>query len=109
MKKRIIITITIVMLLTIVFLPYLKAEFLTYLYGMEFEGLEQQTKMMDSASYHKVLKYSETRAFVFYVIKGKGGCVISFEKENDCWIVVTWEMIWSHYGSADKFYWPYYR
>ena len=90
-----------------IFLPYLKAEVLTYLYGKEFKGLEQQTKMMDSASYHKVVEYSESQATVFYVLSGKGGCVITFRKEENDWRIVTWKMIWSHYGSADEFYWPY--
>lgn len=63
---------------------------------------------MDPASYHKVVEYSETQAAVFYVHSGKGGSVIIFEKENNEWELVTWKMIWSHYGSAEEFYWPYY-
>ena len=108
MKKRIIIITIIAALLIVIFLPYLKAEILTLLYGKEFEGLEQQTRMMDPASYHKVVEYSETQATVFYVHSGKGGCVILSEKENSEWKIVTWQMMWSHYGSAEEFYWPYY-
>ena len=107
-KKSIAITIIVILLLVLAFLPYLKAEVLTYLYGNEFKGLEQQTKMMDSASYYIVVEYSETQAKVFYVLSGKGGCVITFSKQNSSWEIVTWEMVWSHFGSADKFYWPYY-
>ena len=107
--KILIISAAILIIALIVFYPYIKAEYLTVKYGDEFNGLEQQTKMMDPASYHKVIEYSKSHATVFYVLSGKGGCVIVFEKENNNWEIVTWEMIWSHYGSADEFYWPYYR
>lgn len=108
-KKTIILIFVFILLFAIIIFPYLKAEYLTYCYGEEFVGLEQQTQMMDGATYLKVVDYSKNRAQVFYVLSGKGGCVITFDKEVENWKIATWKMIWSHYGSADEFFWPYYK
>ena len=105
-KKRIIIVFVIV-LVFMVFFPYLKAEYLTHRYGEEFEGLEIQTKMLKQSRYYKVLSYSNDRAEVFYI--SDTGDIISFEKVNDHWNIADWKTIWAKSGSADSFYWPYYR
>ncbi len=107
--KILIISAAILIIALIVFYPYIKAEYLTAKYGDEFNGLEQQTRMMDPASYHKVIEYSKSHATVFYVWSESGGCVMLFEQEDNNWEISTWEVIWSRYGSADEFYWPYYR
>lgn len=88
--------------------PYIKAEYLTARYGDQFEGLEKQTNMLDGATYFKVLSYSEAQAKVFYV--SDSGDVITFAKNQEGqWTIQNWYTVWSNTGSADSFYWPYYR
>lgn len=108
-KKILIILVGVLILLLVAFFPYMKAEILTAKHGEEFKGLETQTQMMDFADYYKVIQYSDSSAEVYYVHKNKGGCVIQFEKDDEQnWCITYWKMIWSHYGSANEFYWPYY-
>lgn len=109
-KKKAIIAAALIILVVImaIIFPYIKAEYLTWRYGNEFVGLEMQTNMLDSAKYLKVLKYSECEATVFYV--SDTGDLITFVKDADNnWIRESWKTIWSESGSADGFYWPYYK
>lgn len=107
MKKKNIIIIAIIGLL-ILFSPYIKAEYLTLKHGKEFEGLEQQTEMLNPADYLKVISYSEKRAEVFYA--SDTGDLISFVKVGkDNWEMLEWKTVWSTSGSAGEFMWPYYR
>ena len=92
----------------IIFFPYAKAEYLTLLHGDEFEGLEQQTNMLNDSRYFKILDYTKETATVFYV--SDTGDLITFVRNGDgTWKCDTWKTIWSITGSADEFYWPYYR
>lgn len=94
--------------LTILFSPYLKAEYLTYRYSKEFVGLEQQTNMLNASRYFKVLTYSKKEAKVFYV-SDTGDLITFFKNEEGNWEIKEWRTVWSKTGSADEFYWPYYR
>lgn len=108
LKKPTVIVIFIIIVLTILFFPYIKSEYLTLKYGKEFEGLEKQTNMLSDSSYYKVLDYSENKARVFYV--SDSGDIIVFQKNPQGeWIYQSWDTIWSKSGSADGFMWPYYR
>ena len=107
-KKRMAIIIIVSVFIIALFFPYLKAAYLTLLHGEEFEGLELQTHMLNEARYFRVLEYSENEATVFYV--SDTGDLITFVKnESDQWTIQCWKTIWSTTGSADEFYWPYYR
>ena len=107
-KKPFVILIIFAVILIIIFFPYIKAEYFTLKYGKQFEGLEEQTNMLSNSRYYKVLSYSKSRAKVFYV--SNTGDVITFEKNSQgVWQIKDWYTVWSHYGSADNFYWPYYR
>lgn len=98
----------IILLIAGVFCPYVRAEILTRVYGEEFIGLESQTNMLNESKYLKVLDYSYNKAKVFYI--SDTGDVITFIKDkNGDWVLGHWETVWSKYGSADGFYWPYYR
>ena len=106
MKKKVLLLV--IILCIVLFFPYLKAEYLTLLHGEEFIGLEQQTNMLNQSKYLKVLEYSSTEAKIFYV--SDTGDIITFVKdENNQWKKKEWITIWSTSGSADSFYWPYYR
>ncbi len=98
----------VIIILTIVIFPYLKAEYLTARFGSQFYGLEQETKMLDPAKYYKVLSYSENFAKVYY-ISDYSRDLILFEKEDGRWNRIEWRTVWSKTGSADELYWPYYR
>ena len=106
-KKPIIILTIVFLLLLIIFSPYIKAKYLTLKYGKQFEGLEEQTNMLSNSRYYKVLSYSKSKAKVFYV--SDTGDVITFIKAKDVWEIEEWKTVWSKSGSADSFYWPYYR
>lgn len=108
MKKRNTKFIVILLCLLIIFFPYLKAEYLTARFGSQFYGLEQETKMLDPAKYYKVISYSENYAKVYY-ISDYSRDLILFKKEDGQWNRIEWRTIWSKTGSADEFYWPYYR
>ncbi len=108
MKKRNTKFIVILLCLLIIFFPYLKAEYLTARFGSQFYGLEQETKMLDPAKYHKVLSYSDSFAKVYY-ISDYSKDLILFEKEDGKWNRIEWRTVWSKTGSADEFFWPYYR
>lgn len=107
-QKRIITILIVFVLLLVIFFPYLKAEVLTFQHGSEFEGLEQQTKMLAEARYYKVISYTEDTATVFYV--SDTGDLITFGRDSQGnWQYTDWVTIWSNTGSADEFYWPYYH
>lgn len=105
MKKR---KVVFLVILLIVFFPYLKAEYLTARFGNQFYGLEQDTRMLDPAKYYKVISYSENYAKVYYVSDYSRDLIL-FEKENGQWVRYEWRTVWSKTGSADEFFWPYYR
>ncbi len=110
-RKKIIVLISIVLIILfigVVFYPYVRAEILTQFYGDEFIGLESQTNILNESKYLKILDYSYDKAKVFYV--SDTGDVITFVKdENGDWVLGHWETVWSKQGSANGFYWPYYR
>ena len=109
MKKycRFLIVFFILIFFAVIMFPYVKAEYLTIKHGQEFVGLEEQTNILSDSTYLKVIKYSEEQATVFYV--SDTGDLITFIKENNEWKLHSWKTIWSTSGSADSFYWPYYR
>lgn len=113
MKKRIFIIIVFVLAflaLLLIFSPYIKAEILTLKYGQQFANKYNQTNMIDDIQYMKVIEYSDTYAEVFYVTDNhETGELMIFEKENEGWVYVYWNTVWSKTGSADNFMWPYYR
>lgn len=91
-------------------LSYLKVEFLTWKYGQQFAELYTTSNMLDDIAYLKVMKYSDTKAEVYYVqSEHLGASLYSFYKEGDEWLLDTWSAVWSKHGSADDFIWPYYR
>ena len=107
MKKYIILSIVLI-LLGVIFFPYLKVEYLTMKYGDEFVGLEQQTKMLNDAKYLKVFSYNDTEAVVYYLSDTRS--LITFNKDSDNnWQYKEWRVIWSKSGNADEFIWPYYK
>lgn len=89
--------------------PYIKVEILTYFYGHEFLNGYEQTHMIDSVAYLKVFSYFRDGAKVLYVTE-KHDAVIKVEFSRDTeWTMTHWECLWSKSGSADSFFWPYYR
>ena len=111
MKKFIIFIVSILFLclLLVWIVPYIQYETLTAKYGDEFMDLEKNTQMIDEADYLKVLEYSETFARVYYV-SDTGGDILTFCKTDGAWNLERggWKTIWSKYGNADEFIWPYF-
>lgn len=106
-NKKIKIALIILVIIMLIF-SYLKAEYLTIRFGSQFDGLEQDTRMLDPAKYYKVISYSENYAKVYYISDYSRDLII-FEKEDGQWKINEWRTVWSKTGSADEFFWPYYR
>ncbi len=105
MKKKIIV----VLLLLFVFLtiPYLNVEILTNLHGEETKLLYEQTGIILSDNYQKVLKYTDDKAEVLYITSNDvSKCC--FVKENENWVLESWNCISSKSGSAGSFTYPFY-
>ncbi len=105
------------MIIAIVLLPILfwvlslgKCEILTLMYGKQFIGQERQTNLLAESDYLKVLKYSNSRAEVYYVIEDHGyGNVLTFNKVDGYWDLESYNTIWSSSGgSASGVIWPYW-
>lgn len=91
--------------------PYIKAEYLTYKYGDEFDELYKETHIIDQVDYCKVLEYSSSHAKVIYVARGSGIHVFEFDSVGGCWQRSDWKVMWSESGSADALdyrMWPVY-
>ena len=108
-RCEVIIFIVVVISLTVLFYPYAEVEYLTLLHGDEFDGLYEQTNMISKVSYHKVLEYSETHAVVLYVNRNVTVHKLEFEKDGESWQYTAWYTLWAKHGTADEFFWPYYR
>lgn len=108
LKKKGIVILAIVILSVLMF-PYLKSEYLTKKYGYEFYGLEKLTSMLDESDYYKVIDYSSETAVVLYVSEYSKDEITFAKDESGFWTIQEWKTIWSKYGSADEFYWPYYN
>lgn len=112
-KKKISITITLIILIlfaTLVVVPYVRVEILTYKYGDQFQELYKQINIISDIEYLKVIEYSDEITKVCYVSKNhQSSNVITFKQQDETWILDSWETIWSKTGSADGFIWPYYR
>ena len=109
-KHKLLILMFFLLLVILLLLPYLKAELLTKKYGAIFEYEYQQSGMITEIEYFKVISCSNGDATVFYVLKNySAGVCMNFRKEHESWQMVSWQVIWSTSGNADKFYWPYYR
>ena len=107
---KFIIIFAVVILLLILFFPYVKAEYLTAKHGIEFENEYKQIGWIDSLEYFRVIDYESERATVFYVEKNHNtGWRIDFVRIENSWIKDVADCVWSKSGSADNFCWPYYR
>jgi hypothetical protein len=110
-KKTIAILIIIAIVVIVPVSPYIKAEYLTYKYGDEFEDLYKDTHMIDNVDYGKVLEYSPSCAKVCYVARGSGVHIFEFRYKEDRWQRSDWKVAWSKSGSADILdyaMWPMY-
>ena len=89
----------------------IKCEVMTHRYGEQFADLYAQHTMFQTPDYHKVIKYTDTRAEIYYVNRGAGGDLVCYRREGpgSPWEFEKWVTVWSASGSADDFIWPYFR
>ncbi len=118
MKKMSKKTIVWVVTFTVIFIPFLHwlssliyCEYLTLVYGDEFKEEYKQCSMLPlEIDHYKVMRYSKNYAEVYYVTEDCiSGNILKFYKENNEWIMTSWNTVWSKHGSADGFIWPYGR
>lgn len=97
------------LVLALVLLPYIRVEILTYSHGHEFSNGYEQTHMVDGIAYLKVFSYSRDTAKVVYITETHDAVIeVAFSRSPD-WTMTSWACLWSKSGSADSFFWPYYR
>lgn len=90
--------------------PYLRVELNTYLHKNEFQNEFLQTHMIDEIEYLKVFHYKPDMAQVLYVVNGHKATIMTyFLKSEGSWKLDTWKVLWSATGSAESFFWPYYK
>lgn len=103
-----------IILIVFIIISYLYVEILTYKYGMQFAHLYDASSWIENCSSHKVFKYADDEADVYYEAfnpnekKVSATFMYHFKRVNDTWMLDSWECIWSRTGSADGFIWPYY-
>lgn len=103
MKRKIIV----LLLIVILALPYINAEILTGLHGKETKMLYEQTGIILSDNYQKVIKYTDNKTEVLYITNNDvSKCC--FVKEKGNWILESWRCITSKTGSAGEFFYPFY-
>lgn len=108
--RKMLFVIILLLVLFVFAIPYGNVEWKTYLHKSEFQNEFQQTRMIDQIEYLKVFDYSQSKAQVLYVTGGHIATVMAnFSKSDEAWILDTWTALWSSSGSAEKFFWPYYR
>lgn len=108
--RKMLFTIILLLVLFACVIPYGSVEWKTYLHKSEFLNEFQQTHMIDQIEYLKVFSCSPDTAQVLYVTDGHKATIMAyFSKSDDVWALDTWTVLWSSTGSAEKFFWPYYR
>ncbi|MBE6617992.1 MAG: hypothetical protein E7627_08665 [Ruminococcaceae bacterium] len=89
----------------------LKCEIQTLIHLDEFGDKWTENTMLGEPDRLIVLKYSDNYAELYHKNE-HGGNVISFKRNdvNEEWSYNGWkDTVWSRYGSADDFIWPYIR
>ena len=106
MKKKILVVFLLLFFIALT-IPYLNAEILTNLHGEETKLLYEQTGIILSDNYQKVVKYSDDKAEVLYITNNDvSKC--NFVRENGNWVLESWSCISSKSGSASNFIYPFY-
>jgi len=106
MRKKFALIFTVLMV-AVFLLPYIRVEVLTNLHGHETELLYQQTGIIAEDNYQKILQYREDEAKVLYATADNiSEC--EFVREDDLWVLKSWNCISSKTGSASGLTYPIY-
>ena len=117
--KKILLVVVVLLFVCILALPYVKAEYYTNkygkefedIYGKEFEALYDLTGMIEKVDLYRIFEYSETSAKMYYAEVG-GECTyyLYFSRDNkdSDWTLNTYKVLWSKWGSAEDWPWPFY-
>lgn len=104
-KKTLIYVLVTILILAIV--PYIVVEMKTIKYRNIVKNLYEQTGVIDSNNYCKVIGCSNNTLEIVYAdTKSVNKCW--FEKHGENWILSSWETIYSTEGSASNFQYPIY-
>ena len=110
-KKLILIIVIVAIMIPAVFwgAALIKCEILTQKYYADFEQAYMQNTMLGEMEYFKVLNCDRDTAEVYYVSKGMTGAdVLTFENNNGTWTEISWQTIWSAWGTASEVIYPYW-
>ena len=88
-------------------LSILKCEYLTFMHKNEFNHIKE----INESSMVKIIEYNDNYARVYCInYNVHNGTICRLIKEDGLWVFDVWgRCIWSKYGSADGFIWPYGR
>lgn len=88
-----------------------KIELFTIKYGKQFENLPAITEEVGSCEYFKVIDYSETDAYLYYITSYEPnpiGFIVHLKYYDNVWNYHSDYAVWSTMGSADEAIWPYW-
>lgn len=110
MKK---ILITFILIIVAFFIVWggsiIKCEILTARHKSELFTYYEELNMISKPDYIKVIKYTQNEAKLYFVSKRINGVSVLLSKKDDTWVVTEWKVVWSKFGSADGYIWPYVR
>ncbi len=116
MNKRKILVAFVLLILAVIFIPYLWVEINTALHKEEFKDLYLQTyetvednHCIGEDNYCKVFYKIGNEAKVFYATNTSTFmCRFSRNSTDDVWKICDADVLWSEYGSASNFSFPFY-
>jgi len=114
MKKLKYIPLVIIILFLVFWLiSVIKVELLTWKHVSEFAIPDEVIAWTGEWNNTKVIDYTNDYARVYnnfgsHLKSGAAGFSTNFTKENGTWEYESWGAVWSSYGSADDFVWPYW-
>lgn len=100
--------IMLLLVISILLVPYIYVEFQTAIYGETTQNLYKQTSMIEDNNFQKVFFYSDKKAKVLYADENNINMCTFHKANGDEWTLAEWETIRSRQGSADGFIYPYY-
>lgn len=106
MKKKLICVVVVLVLIAI--LPYVYVEVKTAIYYEQTVDLYQETNMISSDNYHKVISYSQKEAKILYCEPNTTFLCCFYRDEDNKWICENFEPILYKGGFEDTAFYPIY-
>ena len=106
MKKKFICVVAVLVLIAI--LPYIYVEVKTAIHYEQTVDLYQETNMISSDNYHKVISYSQNEAKILYCEPNSTFLCYFYRDEDNKWICENFEPVLYKGGFEDTAFYPIY-